>query len=425
MVLEKIKITDLKEYENNAKEHPEEQINQIIASIKEFGFNDPIAIDENNVIIEGHGRLYALQRLGTEEVDCIRLSHLSEEQKRAYILAHNKLTMNTGFDIEKLNLELDSIMNLDMSLFGFIQEEPEGEVVEDNFEIEEPEEPVSQYGNIYQLGKHRLMCGDSTKAEDVAALMNGELADLVVTDPPYNVDYGSKAEACNKYGYQFNDRHIMNDYMPEYQFIEFLDHAFRNMSKSMKEGAAFYIWHASITIYEFETALRLNNLKSRQQLVWNKNSIVLGRQDYQWKHEPCLYGWKEGAAHFFIDDRTNTSVIEDQILKFRSLKKEEMVKLLEDIYSDKISTTIINEDKPNKSVEHPTMKPLQLLARHVKNSSKQEELILDIFGGSGSTMMTCEQLNRRCFMMELDPKYVDVIIERWEKFTGEKAVKLN
>lgn len=425
MVLEKIKITDLKEYENNAKEHPEEQINQIIASIKEFGFNDPIAIDENNVIIEGHGRLYALQRLGTEEVDCIRLSHLSKEQKRAYILAHNKLTMNTGFDIEKLNLELDSIMNLDMSLFGFIQEEPEGEVIEDNFEVEEPEEPVSQYGDIYQLGKHRLMCGDSTKAEDVAALMNGELADLVVTDPPYNVDYGSKAEACNKYGYQFNDRHIMNDYMPEYQFIEFLDHAFRNMSKSMKEGAAFYIWHASITIYEFETALRLNNLKSRQQLVWNKNSIVLGRQDYQWKHEPCLYGWKEGAAHFFIDDRTNTSVIEDQIPKFKSMKKEDMVKLLEDIYSDKISTTIINEDKPNKSVEHPTMKPLQLLARHVKNSSKQEELVLDIFGGSGSTMMTCEQLNRRCFMMELDPKYVDVIIERWEKFTGEKAVKLN
>ena len=226
-------------------------------------------------------------------------------------------------------------------------------------------------------------------------------------------------------GYQFNDRHIMNDYMPEYQFIEFLDHAFRNMANSMKEGAAFYIWHASITIYEFETALRLNNLKSRQQLVWNKNSIVLGRQDYQWKHEPCLYGWKEGAAHYFIDDRTNTSVIEDQIPKFKSLKKEDMVKLLEDIYSDKISTTIINEDKPNRSVEHPTMKPLQLLARHVKNSSKQEELILDIFGGSGSTMMTSEQLNRRCFMMELDPKYVDVIIERWEKFTGEKAVKLN
>lgn len=425
MVLEKINIMDLKEYQNNAKEHPEEQIQQIMASIKEFGFNDPIAIDENNVIIEGHGRLYALQRLGTKEVDCIRLSHLSEEHKRAYILAHNKLTMNTGFDIDKLNLELESIMNLDMSLFGFTQEEPEGEVVEDNFEVEEPEEPVSSYGDIFQLGRHRLMCGDSTKGVDVAALMNGELADLVVTDPPYNVDYGSKAEACNKYGYQFNERHIMNDYMPEYQFIEFLDHAFRNMSNSMKEGAAFYIWHASITIYEFETALRLNNLKSRQQLVWNKNSIVLGRQDYQWKHEPCLYGWKEGAAHYFIDDRTNTSVIEDQIPKFKSLKKEDMVKLLEDIYSDKISTTIINEDKPNRSVEHPTMKPLQLLARHVKNSSKQEELILDIFGGSGSTMMTCEQLNRRCFMMELDPKYVDVIIERWEKFTGEKAVKLN
>ena len=212
--------------------------------------------------------------------------------------------------------------------------------------------------------------------------------------------------------------------MPEYQFIEFLDKSFKNMSKYLKPGGVFYIWHASTTIFEFETALRYNNLKTRQQLIWNKNAIVLSRQDYHWKHEPVLYGWKEGAGHYFVDDRTQATVIEDMKPKYKSMKKEELVKLLDEIYSDKMSTTILNEDKPSISEEHPTMKPLKLLARLIKNSSKQEEIVQDLFGGSGSTLMACEQLNRKCYTMELDPKYVDVIIDRWEQYTGEKAVKL-
>lgn len=213
--------------------------------------------------------------------------------------------------------------------------------------------------------------------------------------------------------------------MPQEEFVDFLDKAFKNLYNSLKEGGAFYIWHASITVFEFEMALRLNNLKSRQQLIWNKNSIVLGRQDYQWKHEPCLYGWKEGAAHYFVDDRTQNTVIEDNKVDFKKMKKDEMIKLLEDIYSDKISTTIINENKPSKSEEHPTMKPLKLIARSVKNSSKKDELVLDLFGGSGSTMMTCEQLGRKCYTMEYDPKYCDVIVKRWEKLTGKKAELIN
>lgn len=214
--------------------------------------------------------------------------------------------------------------------------------------------------------------------------------------------------------------------MPQEQFIEFLDKAFHNLNESLKAGGSFYIWHASITVFEFETALRLNNLKSRQQLIWVKNALVLGRQDYQWIHEPCLYGWKEGAAHYFVDDRTNTTVIEDEELAdINKLKKEELVKLLNDILQDNTPVSVIRENKPSKSAEHPTMKPLKLLAHSIKNSSKKGELVLDLFGGSGSTMMTCEQLGRKCYTMEYDPKFVDVIVKRWEKLTGQKAVKIS
>lgn len=248
--------------------------------------------------------------------------------------------------------------------------------------------------------------------------MGGGLIDLVVTDPPYNVDYGSKAEAVNKYGYKFSDRRILNDYMPSAQFVEFLDKAFGNMAKYLKDGGAFYIWHASSTIYEFEEALRLNQLKARQQLIWVKNSLVLGRQDYQWKHEPCLYGWKDGAGHYFVNCRTKTSVQEET--NFNELKKSELVNLLESIYSE-IKQSTIYENKPTRSEEHPTMKPIKLIAQLIANSSRENEKVLDLFGGSGTTLIACEQLNRKCYMMEYDPKYVDVIIDRWERFTGKKA----
>ena len=265
-----------------------------------------------------------------------------------------------------------------------------------------------------EIHSHRLMCGDSTSEEDVAKLMNGEIADLVVTDPPYNVAIENSQGMT-----------IKNDNMEKSQFLEFLTKAFNCLNISLKEGGAFYVWFASREHINFETALNKNGLQVRQELIWNKNSLILGRQDYQWKHEPCLYGWKDGDSHYFIDDRKQTTVIEDKKPDIKKMKKEEMQKLLEEIYSDKTSTTIINEDKPSVNDLHPTMKPIKLIARQVKNSSKVGEKVLDLFGGSGSTIITCEQLNRKCYTMEYDPKYVDVIINRWEQFTGKKAVKLN
>lgn len=417
-----IDINKLKPYKNNPRKN-DEAVEYVANSIKEFGFKVPIIVDKDYEIIAGHTRLKAAKQLGLKEVPIIIADDLTEEQVKAFRLADNKASEIAEWDFDLLNNELSNILDIDMSNFGFdvFEEEEEQEIVEDDFEIELPKEPKAKLGDIYQLGNHRLMCGDSTKEEDVDKLINGAVIDLVVTDPPYNVDYGSKAEAINKYGYEFSDRHIKNDCMPEYQFVEFLDKAFYNMNKHLKVGGAFYIWHASTTVYEFEKALRLNNLKTRQQLIWVKNSFVLSRQDYHWQHEPCLYGWKEGAAHYFIDDRTQSTVYED-LPDFDKMKKEELKELLKEIYTGKIQTTILREDKPLRSEEHPAMKPVKLIGRLVSNSSRKNENVLDLFGGSGTTLIACEQLNRNCYMMELDPHYIDVIIQRWENFTGDKAV---
>lgn len=408
--IEYVDINSIRPYENNAKQHPRTQIDQIKLSIAKFGMDDPIGI-WNDTIVEGHGRLIACQELGYTEVPIIRLDHLTDEERKAYTLAHNKLTMNSDFDIDILNDELSQFETINMEDFGFDIDfdAEEAEVVED--EVPEiPAEPKSKRGQIYQLGDHRLMCGDSTNPDDVAKLMNGELADLVVTDPPYNVAIE------NSKGMK-----IENDNMASEQFRDFLTKAFSCMNDSLKKGGAFYVWFASREHINFETALNNNGLEVRQELIWNKNSLILGRQDYQWKHEPCLYGWKDGDTHYFIDDRTQTTVIEDKKPDIKKMKKEEMQALLEEIYSDKVSSTVINEDKPSVNDLHPTMKPIKLLARQVKNSSRVSELVLDLFGGSGSTLITCEQLGRRCYMNEYDPQYMDVIIERWENFTGQKA----
>lgn len=392
--VEYIPIDDIKPYENNAKIHTEEQIEQIKKSIKEFGMNDPIGIWKDNIIIEGHGRLMACKELGFNEVPVIRLDDLTDDQRRAYTLIHNQTTMNTGFDLDILNEELQSI-DLDMSDFGF--DEIELDDIEEEQEIAEdevpdvPEEPKAKLGDIYQLGNHRLMCGDSTSAADVGKLMNGQVADLLITDPPYNVDIGIEdIEEAKIRKRRTDGLSIKNDKMDNDDFHKFLVNVFVNAYSSMKDGAGFYVWYASKEVVNFSTAIEEAGLTVKQELIWNKNSLVMGRQDYQWKHEPCLYGWKETGTHNW--------------------------------YSDRTQTTVIDWEKPNKSDLHPTMKPIGLFDYQIKNSSKAGDNVLDLFGGSGTTIMACEQNNRSAFVMEYDPRYVDVIINRWEQFTGNKAI---
>ena len=421
--IELVPITAIRPYENNAKIHTPEQIEQIKKSIVEFGNNDPIAIDANGVIIEGHGRLMALKELGYTEVEVIRLGHLNEEQRKAYTLIHNKLTMNTGFDLDILATELQAIETINMKDYDFDLDITDDvcveDIEEDNFNPEVPDEAIAKRGQVYQLGEHRLMCGDSTSAADVEKLMGGEQADCLLTDPPYNVNYGGDASSPANTG---KHRLIENDNLTDSDFYKFLLAFYQNAEAALKPGGAFYIWHADSEGYNFRKALRDAGLQLRQTLIWNKNALVLGRQDYQWKHEPCLYGWKDGAAHYFTSSRSETTVIEDEVPDFSKMKKEELVKLLEGVYSQ--ATTVIDEMKPSKSDLHPTMKPLRLMAYLIQNSTKKGEIVLDLFGGSGSTLIASEETKRRCRMMEYDPRYVDVIIQRWEEQTGKKAVLL-
>lgn len=413
MEIVRIPIDELTPDPHNAKEHPAFQIEQIKASIEQFGNADPIGVwGEKNLVVEGHGRLIALKELGYTEVECIRLDWLSEEERRAYALVHNQTTMTSGWLQEELENALKSIQEIDMTQFGFaIQDlEDDLEIIED--EIPEEPEPRTKTGDIWQLGEHRLICGDSTDEKIIEKLANGEKINLYVSDPPYNIAYETKAGK------------IANDNLDSAEFKNFLFKAFFAAFSLLEPGAAVYIWHSDKETSSFREAMEKNGVQVKQCLIWNKSQFTLGRQDYQWKHEPCLYGWKEGS-HYFIDDRTQCTVIEDAGLDFRKMKKEEMRKLLEQIYESGIQTTVLNEQKPSKSDLHPTMKPVNLIARLIRNSSKPGWTVLDSFGGSGTTMIAAEQLGRKCLMCELDPHYCDVIIERWENFTGRKAELLN
>ena len=384
---------DLIPYINNSRTHSEEQVNQIVASINEFGFTNPILIDEKNNIIAGHGRLLASKKIGMEEVPCIVLVGLTEAQKKAYIIADNKMALNAGWNEELLRIELENLKELDfdLELTGFNVDElddilgkSEEEAEEDDYEIVVPKEAKSKYGQIYKLGTHYLMCGDSTKLEDVEKLMGETKVDLLITDPPYNVAYEGKTKDALK---------IQNDSMDNDSFRQFLRDAFATADAVMKPGAVFYIWHADSEGYNFRGACYDNNWKVRQCIIWNKNCMVMGRQDYQWKHEPCLYGWKDGASHLWASDRKQT--------------------------------TVIDFNKPQRNGEHPTMKPIGLFDYQIKNNTKPGDVVLDLFMGSGTTIMACEQNGRIAYGLELDPKYVDVIINRWETFTGKKAELIN
>ena len=410
------KLTEIQPYMNNPRKN-DASVDAVAESIRQFGFKVPLVVDAQGVIITGHTRFKAAKKLGLEKVPCIVAADLDDEKVRAYRLADNKVGETSEWDIGLLAEELGDIFTLDMSDFGFdlSDEKKPDEIEEDDYDQAVPAKPKAKLGDIYLLGNHRLMCGDATSPEDIQRLMGGREADLLVTDPPYNVNYEGGTKDKLK---------IMNDSMEDVAFQNFLTDAFKAATAAMRPGGAFYIWHADSEGYNFRVAAKKAGLQVRQVLVWVKNSIVLGRQDYQWKHEPCLYGWKEGAGHYFVDDRTQATVIDDSI-DLRKLKKDEMLRMLQAIYSDKASTTVLYENKPTVNDLHPTMKPVKLLARQIRNSTRPGDIVLDVFGGSGSTLIACEQLNRTCFINELDPRYVDVIIDRWERFTGEKAVRLN
>lgn len=389
--LEWRQIADLIPYARNARTHSDEQVAQIAASIKEFGWTNPILVDGDNGIIAGHGRLAAARKLGNTEVPVIELTGLSEAQKRAYILADNKLALNAGWDIDLLAEELKELkdLNFDLELTGFsdkeladfLTEEVEGLTDEDAVP-DVPEEPKTKLGDIYQLGNHRLMCGDSCSLTDMEKLCDGQLVDMWLTDPPYNVAYEGGTGLT-----------IKNDDMGDDQFRQFLRDAYVTADLVMKPGSVFYIWHADSEGYNFRGAAQDAGWKVRQCLIWKKSSLVMGRQDYHWKHEPCLYGWKEGAGHLWAADRKQT--------------------------------TILEFDKPSRNGEHPTMKPVALFEYQMLNNTKGGDIVLDSFGGSGTTLLAAEKNGRYARLMELDPKYCDVIVKRWEDFTGKKAKLVN
>lgn len=365
-------------------------------SILEFGFIDPPIFNKRTGnLVGGHQRVAVAKDLGLCEEIEVSVVDLPIDKEKALNIALNKISGQWDDDkLAELLIDLDA---LSLELIGFdeseiqeiinhydIQLDMETEVLEDEYEVILPDEPKSKVGDIYQLGNHRLMCGDSTDAIQIEKLMNGEKADILITDPPYNVNYEGKTEDALT---------IQNDNKTSLEFYEFLKSAFDMVASNLSKGASFYVWYASSEVVNFVTALVDSGFLVKQELIWCKNTFVLGRQDYHWQHEPCLYGWKSDGSHKWRGDRKQTTVLEF--------------------------------DKPLANKDHPTMKPVPLFDYQIKNSSRKGDKVLDIFGGSGTTMIACEQNGRQAYLMELDPRYVDVIVNRWEEFTGKKAIKIN
>lgn len=384
-------VSELIPYVRNARTHSEAQVSQIAASIREFGFLSPILVAEDNTILAGHGRLAAAQKLGLKKVPCVKENHLTETQKRAYIIADNKLSLNAGWDNELLAVELSELEGADfnLDLLGFDEAElssifdADKDVSDDDFDVEkELEEPCfSKTGDMWMLGKHRVICGDATKLETFKTLLEDTKVNLVVTDPPYNVNYEGSAGK------------IKNDNMENDKFYQFLFNSFVNMEQAMADDASIYVFHADTEGLNFRKAFQDAGFYLSGCCIWKKPSLVLGRSPYQWQHEPCLYGWKKKGKHKWYAGRKETSVWEFE--------------------------------KPKKNADHPTMKPIALLAYPIKNSSMTNSLVLDPFAGSGSTLIACEQTGRICYAIELDEKYCDVIVKRYiEQVGNDKSVKV-
>ena len=382
-----IEIEKLKGNPKNPNSHSKEQIELLAEVIKKTGWRAPITVSNlSGLIVKGHGRLEAAKLAGFKKAPVEYQNFKDEEEEMAALLADNKIAELAEIDDEKLREIFNEFDFDDLSLTGYSQDEfeefkdifEEVELMGDPDEVPEEIETKCKPGDIWQLGEHRLMCGDSTIISDVEKLMNGAKASMLITDPPYNVDYEGGTGLK-----------IQNDNMEDAKFRQFLYDAFTNANIVLKEGGVFYIWHADSEGYNFRGACNDVGWKVRQCLIWNKNTIVLGRQDYHWKHEPCLYGWKDGASHLWASDRKQS--------------------------------TVIDFDKPTRNGEHPTMKPVGLFDYQIRNNTKSGDLVLDLFGGSGTTLIACEQNKRVAYLMELDPYYCDVIITRWETLTGKSA----
>jgi DNA modification methylase len=433
--VESRKTRDLVPYARNARTHSEAQVAQIAASIREFGFTNPILIDVGGGIIAGHGRVLAALSLGLAEVPCIALAHLTEAQKRAYVLADNKLALNAGWDEARLVEELRALdeIGMDLALIGFDEDEladlfangAKAGLTDPDAVPETPAVPVTVPGVTWVLGVHRVTCGDATKLEDVErALGHGAKADACWTDPPYNVAYAGHVGSARDA--------IANDQQSDSKFYDFLLSAFSCANTVLKPGAAVYVAHADTEGLNFRAAFIGAGFKLSGCLVWAKNSLVMGRSDYQWQHEPILYGWKRGAAHRWFGGRKVTTLMElpgsvftqneDGTVTVR-IGMESIVISGRDLQATPVEPTIFHVARPSASSSHPTMKPVELISRMVKNSTREGDLVLDPFGGSGSTLIACETLGRQARLLELEPKFVDVIVRRWQEFTGKTAVR--
>jgi len=392
---ETIAIDKLIPYALNSRTHSDAQVAQIAASIKEFGFTNPVLVDDDNNLIAGHGRVLAARKLNMDKVPAVIITGLDERKRRALIIADNKLALNAGWDEEALRVELQDLAADYGEMMGFSQDEleellvdatPVNGLTDEDAVPEVPANPVTKLGDIWLLGKHRLLCGDSTSMDDLAKLCDGQAVDMWLTDPPYNlaVQGGDRGDPNRTNGLK-----IQNDSMADDEFRQFLRDAYTAANSVMKPGAVFYIWHADSEGYNFRGAAQDAGWKVRQCLIWKKSSLVMGRQDYHWKHDPCLYGWKEGAGHLWATDRKQT--------------------------------TILEFDRPTRNGEHPTMKPVALFEYQMLNNTKGGDIVLDSFGGSGTTLIAAEKNGRHSRLMELDPKYCDVIVKRWQEFTGKEA----